>query len=246
MTRHQQALKLLVVTLLGAGATACGATATTPAALAHAHHHPKSAPTVAKTSTPSPSPSVSPSSTPEPSTTPSSVPPSLSVSPSTSTSVSSSSSSVPVQTPSTPPQPVVTAEPPVGGVTNPNQVQAAVNTVQAEGTVTVNGTPERLYLLNVTLHNPTPAMILFALNDIIVGPGNANPGSSRNDYVLTGVTASNSLFPYPIVPQHAEAVVVRVPSNRSVTGDFTVEVPVASSYSVWISGDNAPIAMFSA
>ncbi|MCY0899285.1 MAG: hypothetical protein OWU33_10205 [Firmicutes bacterium] len=234
MTGSRRALGLMLIICVGGAATACGATARTPTALSHPtrHHHHARASRAATT----PSPSVA--STPTPSSTPS-TPPSISVSTST-------SRSVPVQTPSAPPAPVITQEPPVGGVTNPNQVEATVNRVNLEGTVRVDGSPDRLYLLNVTLRNPTPAMILFALNDILVGPGSSNPQTSRNDYVLTGVTATNSLFPYPIVPTHAEAVVVRVPSNRAVTGNLTVEVPVAPSYSVWIAGDSAPVATFSA
>lgn len=201
----------------------CGHPSTPVAATHHhkntAHHH------AAKSTSPT-SPSTSPS---------------VSVSASTSTSTT-----LPVQSASTEPQPVVTAAPPGGGVATPNQVQATVNSVLAEGTVTVSGQTEHLYLINLTLHNTTTGMILFPLNDVIVGPSHTTVTRSRNDYRLTGITQQNSLFPYPIVPNHPQAVVRQVPSGASVTGSLTVEVPSASRYAIWISGENAPIATFSA
>jgi hypothetical protein len=169
-----------------------------------------------------------------------------STAPSSSTSTPPSSSSVPVQTASTPPSPVLTTGPQAGGVAGPNQVQATVNTVQADGTVQIQGQTDYVYLLNVSLRNPTTAMILFSLNDIVVGPTGSNPAYSLNDYDLRGITQQNSLFPYPIVPAHAGAVVVRVPSGQSVSGSFTVEVPKAASYTVSIVDTSGAIATFSA
>lgn len=173
-----------------------------------------------------------------PSSSPSSAPPSSSAAP-------PSSSSVPVQVASKPPSPVLTTGPQAGGVAGPNQVEATVNSVQADGTATVNGLTNYVYLLNVTLRNPTTAMILFQLNDIVVGPTGTKTAYSLNDYDLQGISQKNSLFPYPIVPQHPGAVVVRVPSGQSVTGDFTVDLPSASSYTVSIVGTSGAIATFS-
>ncbi|MDA8207171.1 MAG: hypothetical protein M0Z36_13990 [Thermaerobacter sp.] len=174
-----------------------------------------------------------------PSSSPSSAAPSSSTAP-------PSSSSVPVESPSTPPSPVLTGGPQAGGVAGPNQVQATVNRVQADGTAQVNGQTDYVYSLNVTLKNPTTAMILFSLNDIVVGPAGSKTSHSLNDYDMQGITQQNSLFPYPIVPTHPGAVVVRVPSGQSVTGDFTAEVPSASSYAVSIVGTSGAIATFSA
>lgn len=136
--------------------------------------------------------------------------------------------------------------PPAGGVAGANQVQATVNSVQADGTAHVNGQSYDVYLLNVTLRNPTTAMILFQLNDIVVGPTGSSTAYSLNDFDLTGITEQNSLFPYPIVATHPAAVVVRVPSGASVTGDFTVETSNAPSYSVNIVGTSGAVATFSA
>lgn len=171
--------------------------------------------------------------------------PSSSPSPSPSSTAPSNTASVPVSSPASPASPVLTSAPPAGGVAESNQVAATVNTVQADGTSMVNGQRDNVYLLNVTLHNPTTAMILFQLNDLVVAPSTSGASSSLNDYDMAGITQANSLFPYPIVPTHPNAVVVRVPSGRSVSGNFTVEVPNATSYSVSIAGTKGVVATFS-
>jgi hypothetical protein len=130
-------------------------------------------------------------------------------------------------------------------VTSANQVRASVNTVQADGTAQVSGHTDYVYLINVTLRNPTTAMILFPLADLVVGPSSITASSSLNDFDMKGITPSNSLFPYPIVPTHPQAVVVRVASGASVSGDFTVEVPPSSQYDVHIAGTSGAIATFS-
>lgn len=209
---------ILVVPALALGVVGCGSHPT-PSASKHHHHAGKSKGSTVPSSGPSASQNPSSTSTP--------------------------SGSVPVATVSNP-APVLTAAPPAGGVAGANQVQASVNSVQAEGNVQVNGQTEHLYLINVTLKNPTTAMILFSLSDLIVGPSQAEPVSSLNDFNLTGVSQQNSLFPYPIVPQHASAVTANVPSGQSVSGSFTVEVPLASHYSIWISEESGAIATFSA
>ncbi len=196
-------------------ATGCGSHAT-PTSEGH-HHNARS-----HTGTPSTSPSVSPSS-----------------------SAPSTSSPSPVQTHSTPNSPVLTSAPPAGGVAGSNQVKATVDSVQSDGTVQVNGETDNVYLIHTTLRNPTTAMILFQLNDIIVAPKGSTASSSLNDYSMKGITQQNSLFPYPIVPQHPEAVVVRVPSGQSVSGDFTVEVPQASAYGVALANTTGYVATFS-
>ncbi len=157
----------------------------------------------------------------------------------------SSNSPASNESPSSPPSPVLTTAPPAGGVATANQIQAMVNSVAPKGTVQVNGQPYNVFLINVSLRNPTPAMILFSLNDLIVGPKGNMPQSSLNDYDLTGITPKNSLFPYPIVPAHSGAVVVRVASGTSVSGNFTVEAPPASVYSVSIANGTGTIATFS-
>ena len=208
-----------VMTLAVAG---CGTHAANVSAPHHtAHHH-------SGGSAPASSPSVSPS---------------VSTSVSTSTSTSTAQS-VPVSN-NPNPQPVLSTAPSGGGVGNTTGIRASVNKVTAEGTVSVGSATDNLYLVNMTLKNVTTSMIPFALNDVVVAPANSNASSSRNDYSLKGITEQSSLFPYPIVPTHAQAVVVMVQSNQSVTGDFTVEVPQASQYAVRISGSPSPIATFS-
>ncbi len=188
----------------------------TPAATGHHHHH---------------------------HSTQSQQPSSPSTSPSTSSSApATSSSATPSSTPSAP-SPVLTQ---VGGVATANQARVTINSVQSEGQVTVNGQADQLYLFNITLKNTTPGMILFPMSDLVIGPAASSASSSRNDYSLQGITQQNSLFPYPIVPEHASAVVREVPSGQSVTGNMTVEVPESQQYAIWISGDPNPIAKFSA
>lgn len=198
-------------------AAGCGSQPT-PTAAGHHHHH---------NATQSQQPSSPPPTT----------------SPSTSSSApATSSASAPSSTPRAP-SPVLTQ---VGGVTTANQARVTINSVQSEGQVTANGQAEQLYLFNITLKNTTPGMILFPMSDFVIGPAGSSVSSSRNDYSLEGITQQNSLFPYPIVPEHASAVVREVPSGQSVTGNMTVEVPESSQYAIWISGDPNPIAKFSA
>lgn len=216
------AVPVLMVAIAGCGQQHPAASA--PVKTNHKQHHTTSA-----------SPSTVPSSSPSPS---------ASSSPSVSVSTSTSVSSLPVQSNANP-QPVLSNVPSAAGVGNPSGIRATVNSVQAEGTVTVNGSSDNLYLLNMTLRNITTSMIQFPLSDLIVAPSTTSATTSRNDYSLDGITKSDSLFPYPIVPDHASAVIVMVPSNQSVSGDFTVEVPSASHYSVRISGDSSAVATFS-
>ncbi len=198
-------------------AAGCGSQPT-PTASGHHHHHKSTKSHQHSSQSPSPSPSAS--SSPTPTTT----------------------SSSPSSTPSAP-SPVLTQ---VGGVATANQARVTINSVESEGQVTVSGQTEQLYLFNITLKNVTPGMILFPMSDFIIGPASSSVSSSRNDYSLEGISQQSSLFPYPIVPQHASAVVREVPSGQSVTGNMTVEVPEASQYAIWISGNPAPIAKFSA
>lgn len=211
---------LLVAAPLVVIASGCGSHVT-PTSQGHTHHHKHNA--GSHTNTPSASPSAAPSSSPP-----------------------STSSTSPVQTQSTPNSPVLTSAPPAGGVAGSNQVKATVDSVQSDGTVQVNGETDNVYLIHTTLRNPTTAMILFQLNDIIVAPKGSHASASLNDYSMKGITQQNSLFPYPIVPQHPNAVVVRVPSGQSVSGDFTVEVPQASAYGVSLANTTGYIATFSA
>jgi len=102
-----------------------------------------------------------------------------------------------------------------------------------------------VYLINMSLKNITTSVIPFALDDVIVAPTGSSVTHSRNDYSLSGVTQENSLFPYPLVPSHAEAVVTLINSNTSVSGYFTAEVPIANQYAVHISGNASAIATFS-
>ncbi|PSR20844.1 MAG: hypothetical protein C7B45_13220 [Sulfobacillus acidophilus] len=232
MKQRSMAWRLLAVSLpMMLIAVGCGQQLT-PQALAHHHQKTHHKSTVTTSSSPSPSASASPS-------------PSVSPSTSTTTVAPTSTSSVPVQSPSTPASPVLTSVPPAGGVASANQVQATVNTVQLDGTAAVNSQTDYVYLINVTLRNPTTAMILFPLADLVVTPSTSAASSSLNDFDMTGITPSNSLFPYPIVPTHPQAVVVRVPSGASVSGDFTVEVAPSSQYDVHIAGINGAIATFS-
>lgn len=217
--RHRYLLWPLLATI-AVTAAGCGHHTTPSATPSHSHHHHHrraGSRGVPSSSTPSSSPSTAPSSSP----------------------------SAPVQSQSSPTSPVLTSVPPAGGVASANQVQATVNSVKTDGSAQVNGQTDNVYLINVTLKNPTTAMILFQLNDLIVSPQGVLAASSLNDYDMTGITQQNSLFPYPIVPTHPGAVVVRVPSGQSVTGDFTVEVPVASAYQVRLAGTSGAIATFS-
>ncbi|NMP22538.1 hypothetical protein [Sulfobacillus harzensis] len=201
--------------LILAGATAgCGHQAN----ISSGPHHPKHHQTQ-----PTPSPTAN--------TTSSTAPPTSS---STPVSVSQSSST---------PAPSVSIGT-GGGVGGTNGLRATVLSVTAEGQVNVNGSTDNLYLIRLSLKNMTTSVIPFALNDVSVVPSGSQNGASRNDYSLKGVTQQNSLFPYPIVPQHASAVDVMVQSNQTATGVFTVEVPPASRYAIRVSGSASPIATF--
>ncbi len=210
------------IAVLAAG---CGQHSTPQAQTHHHHHHHKKNSGKSSSAPPSSSsPSTAPSSPSQPPT----------------------SGSVPVKSATSPSNPVLTSAPPAGGVAGANQVQATVNSVRADGTATVNGSTDYVYLLNLSLRNPTTAMILFQLNDIVVAPTGSGAQFSLNDYHMQGITQQNSLFPYPIVPIHPDAVVVRVPSGRTTSGSITVEVPPASQYSVHIVGTRGAVATFSA
>lgn len=204
-----------VALLVAVGAAGCGHHSSAPAH--HTRHHHRRA---------TPSTSSTPSST---TTTPTPTPSRTSVPVSQNTSHSSPSVSVANG----------------GGVGGTNGLNVTIVSVTAEGQVSVNGATDNLYLIRLNVKNMTTSVVPFALNDVWVYPSAASAGPSRNDYSLKGITQQNSLFPYPIVPQHASAVEVMVQSDQTVTGDFTVEVPQASHYAVRIRGSSQPIATFS-
>ncbi len=206
-----------VALFVATGIAGCGHHSSAPAH--HTQHHHRRA-----------TPSTSPSAT----TTPTSSP---------STPSTPSTTSVPVS------QNASNASPSVsqvsgGGVGGTDNLRARVQSVTAEGRVSVNGATDNLYLVRLSLQNMTTSVVPFALNDVWVYPSGTKAGPSRNDYSLKGITQQNSLFPYPIVPQHASAVQVMIQSDQTVTGDFTVEVPQATRYAVQISGRSGPIAIF--
>lgn len=125
----------------------------------------------------------------------------------------------------------VSASPPAPpGAGSYSELQVKLDSVQPEGTATTTGTPLNLYLLKITVTNPTSSVISIALNDFTVSPL-SHPGTySWNDYVTTGITSSNSLFPFPLYPRSPRATVLNAFPSQSYTGLVTIQVPSASKY----------------
>ncbi len=184
-----------------------------------AHHKPhvlRSSSSVSPSTAPSPSPSTQPSSSP--SVTPSSS------SPTTSQSKTSPS---PSQTPPPPP-----------GAGSYRELRIFVQHAQPEGTRMVNGQRLNIYLLTLKVENPTSGMIGLALDDVSVQANHRL--YSWNDFSLTGLTKSNSLFGYPPTPKDPDGDVTQILPGRPLTGDITVQVPSASQYQLVFNGTSTP------
>lgn len=222
---HRQSLIWIVaLASLSAMAAGCGSHVSKTAAGHHVTHHHQAPTSPSSSTSPSPTPTATPSSSP--------------------TTSNHATTSVAVQQ-NPNPSPVVSNQPTGGGVGTTAGLRITVQSVQPHGIVNVNGQTDAVYDINLSLHNITTSMIQFALSDIVVAPSGTKPALSRNDYDLSGISSQNSLFPAPIVPNHAQAVVRLIPSNQTVSGMFSVEVPQASHYTIEVTGFSSPIATFS-
>ncbi|POB10312.1 hypothetical protein CO251_10185 [Sulfobacillus sp. hq2] len=182
-------------------------------------HHAASAPNTSRPKTlrqTSPSPSPSPSASPSPSQTPSS--------PSTSSSSSPATQSV--------------QAPPPPGAGPYTGLKVAVVAAVPEGTSTVSGQRLNVYRLTVTVDNPTSGIIGLALDDLAVDANGAS--YAWNDYVQQGLTASNSLFAFPLTPKSPASDVTQILPGRPLTAELTIQAPSASQYVLVWNGTSTP------
>lgn len=105
------------------------------------------------------------------------------------------------------------------------------------GTATTSGNRLPVWLLRLSITNPTTAMVPLVLNDFSVVPSGATGTYSYNDSAASALTSSNSLF-WPISASDPAAHPAYVPSGATVTGDVTVEAPTATQYR-WVWGNPA-------
>jgi hypothetical protein len=105
------------------------------------------------------------------------------------------------------------------------------------GTATTSGTRLPVWLIRLSVTNPTTAMVPLELNDFSVVPVGAAGTYSYNDSAAAALTSANSLF-WPIDVQDPGAHPAFIPSGATVTGDVTVEVKSAAQYR-WVWGSPA-------
>lgn len=116
--------------------------------------------------------------------------------------------------------------------------------VKADGTASTSGVSEAVYLVTITVHNPTSGVVNLYLNDFsAVKPGGPFK-YSWNDYVTSGLSSQNSLFPWPVHPSTPASNMRYVFPGNSITGAVTVEVPAGSSQyqMVWGAPNSGSIA----
>jgi hypothetical protein len=122
--------------------------------------------------------------------------------------------------------------PPPPNVGSYQSLEVQVLGVTRLGTAKDSGKPLPVYALKLQIYNPTPAIIMLALNDLAVVPVGGPPAYSWNDYNTTGLTKTTSLF-WPLGnPANPSATFIDVNAGSRVTGLLNVEVPVASRYNV--------------
>ncbi len=102
------------------------------------------------------------------------------------------------------------------------------------GTATTSGSRLPVWLLRLSITNPTTAMVPLVLNDFSVIASGATPTYSWNDSAAGALTSANSMF-WPISTSDPAAHPAYVPSGATVTGDVTVEVPTSAQYR-WVWG----------
>ncbi len=152
----------------------------------------------------------------------------------TPTSSSPATSGAPVST--TPSLTFHTPAPPQAGVYS--EMFIHITQVTSEGSLVVNGHHMDTYSLNVTVHNPTSAMIPLSLNDFTVEPLHASQYSySDNDVKTSSLSAQTTLFPLPINASDPSLAIRYIEPGASVHGLVTVMVPPSSSYQV-VWGDS--------
>ncbi|PSR34408.1 MAG: hypothetical protein C7B46_05690 [Sulfobacillus benefaciens] len=194
--------------------TGCGTQAATP----------KSSPS--KSVSPAASSSVSPSSSPSQSPSPSPGP----------------SSSSPSITPSTSSSPTTSQTAPVPPGAGPyTDLSIHVVNVTPEGKASSSGTPLSLYLIKLSVYNPTSSLVSLALNDFTVVTAGST-AYSWNDYVTTGITGTTSFFPFPIHASVPGSDTVNIFPDQTHTGYVTIQVPAADHYDlIWNTGATTPV-----
>lgn len=139
----------------------------------------------------------------------------------------------------------VTPPPPPAGIYS--EMTIAVKSVIAEGKTQANGQALSVFLLNIAVTNPTSGIVPLHLNDLTVEPENAaHYQYSNTDQVKTGLTAQNSLFPWPVNASSPGSVIVYVHPGETVSGDITVAVPAQSRYQIVWGGSNRSVVTFQA
>lgn len=177
----------------------------------------------------SPSAPSLPSSPATPSPAPSSSAPSGSGSAVAHTSVPATTSSRSAAS-SAPASPTPPAPPGTGSYT---ELKISVTKVVPEGTAYTSGHALNLYLLDIKVTNPTSAIITMALNDFSAVSATSQ-AYSWNDYAETGLSSSNSFFPFPVTPASPQSTQVDIFPNQSRTGAVTVQVAPATQYQlIW-------------
>ncbi len=194
----------------------CGTQSATPKSPPSKSLSPAASSSVSPSSSPSQSPSQSPS--------PSSTSPSPSITPSTSSTPATS------QTAPVPP-----------GAGPYTDLSIHVVNVTPEGQASSSGTPLSLYLVKLSVYNPTSSLVALALNDFAV----VTVGStaySWNDYATTGITSTTSFFPFPIHASVPGSDTVNIFPDQTHTGYVTVQVPTATHYDlIWNTGATTPV-----
>lgn len=128
-----------------------------------------------------------------------------------------------------------TTPPPGAGTYSGLTVQ--VVSMTEVGTASTSGSRLPVWLVRLSITNPTTALVPLTLNDFSVVPTGAAGTYSWNDSAAQSLSSTNSLF-WPISTSDPAAHPAYVPSGATVTGDVTVEVPTASQYR-WVWGNPA-------
>lgn len=105
------------------------------------------------------------------------------------------------------------------------------------GTADTSGVSLPVWLVRLSITNPTTAMVPLELNDFSVVPVGSAGVYSWNDSDASALTATNSLF-WPIDTADPGAHPAFIASGATVTGDVTVEVKSAAHYN-WVWGNPA-------
>jgi hypothetical protein len=113
--------------------------------------------------------------------------------------------------------------------------------VTPEGQASSSGAPLSLYLIKLSVYNPTSSLVSLALNDFTVVTAGST-AYSWNDYVTTGITATTSFFPFPIHASVPGSDTVNIFPDQTHTGYVTIQVPTAAHYDlIWNTGATTPV-----